>query len=369
MLDLVWIGAVALVSPYFLAVFSRLEESSAADVGHQLGSVSVFGNAVDTTALVAALALDLGSVGVSELDHVVIVNFAVVDPGANLTAAHPHRGDRMAFHDPIGHVQVVNMLLDDVIAAQPHEVIPVAHLVFHFGLVRLARANPHAGVVPIDAEKAKVAKLPILNPLDGFDVVGLMMALKSDADLEVLFLGFLDGGQEFANALGIGRHRLFRKDVLALLDGVLEMNRPKSRRRRDDDQVGAGVDRLLIGVEADKLMIVLDIDLVAVLALERVVRTLEAIFKRVGHRDQFDRPLRGAQRLPGGAASATAAADERDLDRLIAGGMSRPRDKAIGGGYRGGGGRRGLYKIATGGRSRFDHWEVPREGVLGDSSK
>ena len=76
-----------------------------------------------------------------------------------------------------------------------------------------------------------------MNPFDGFDVVGLMMAMKADADLEVLLLGFLDGGEEFADALGIGRHRLFREDVLALLDGILEMNRPEYRRRRDDDQV------------------------------------------------------------------------------------------------------------------------------------
>ena len=48
----------------------------------------------------------------------------------------------MALHDPVGHVQIVNVLLDDVIAAEPDKVVPVAHLVFHFGLIRLSRAHP-----------------------------------------------------------------------------------------------------------------------------------------------------------------------------------------------------------------------------------
>ena len=35
--------------------------------------------------------------------------------------------------EPVDDVEVVDVLLDDVIAAEPGEVVPVAHLVFHFG--------------------------------------------------------------------------------------------------------------------------------------------------------------------------------------------------------------------------------------------
>jgi hypothetical protein len=43
----------------------------------------------------------------------------------------------------------MNVLLDDMIAANPVEVVPVSHLVFDFGPVRLAINDPRRGTVPI----------------------------------------------------------------------------------------------------------------------------------------------------------------------------------------------------------------------------
>ena len=41
--------------------------------------------------------------------------------------------------EPVDHVQIVDVLLDDVVAAEPGEVVPVAHLVLHFALDLAAR--------------------------------------------------------------------------------------------------------------------------------------------------------------------------------------------------------------------------------------
>ena len=47
----------------------------------------------------------------------------------------------MAQH-PAGHVEVVHVLLDDVVAAEPDEVVPVAKLVLGVAPARLALVAP-----------------------------------------------------------------------------------------------------------------------------------------------------------------------------------------------------------------------------------
>ena len=42
--------------------------------------------------------------------------------------------------EPVDHVEIVDVLLDDVVAAEPGEVVPVAHLVVHFGFARAGGA-------------------------------------------------------------------------------------------------------------------------------------------------------------------------------------------------------------------------------------
>ena len=48
----------------------------------------------------------------------------------------------MALGDPVADVEVVDVLLDDVVAAEPGEVVPVADLVLHFRLVRAGAGGP-----------------------------------------------------------------------------------------------------------------------------------------------------------------------------------------------------------------------------------
>ncbi len=154
-----------------------------------------------------------------------------------------------------------------------------------------------------------------------------MVPLQSDADFQVLLLGFLRGGQHLADARRVGRHRLFHEDVLAGRDRRLKMDRPKTGRRRQDHHVGFCCQRLLIRVEPGEDVIVLHVYQPRMSVLQIFQGPLGVVLKRVGNRDQLNGAA-GAQRLPGGSASASAAADQRDLDRIIPGGINGTGEQA-----------------------------------------
>ena len=66
-----------------------------------------------------------------------IEDVAVVLAFANLAPTHSLRFHRMAAFDPQPNVDVVHVLLDDMVAGNPCKHIPVMHLVFHEGPLRL----------------------------------------------------------------------------------------------------------------------------------------------------------------------------------------------------------------------------------------
>jgi hypothetical protein len=115
-------------------------------------------------------------------------------------------------------------------------------------------------------------------------------------------------------------------ELCAGLDRGLEVQRPETGRRRQDDQVGARVERLLIGVEADEPSLGRHVDAIFHVPLCRklLVAAFQAIAENVGHGDQLDFPLR-AQGLLGRARPTTSATDERDLDLVVAGGCALQR--------------------------------------------
>ena len=78
----------------------------------------------------AALAEHLGAVGIRVFDGVVIEDVAVLFAGADLAAAHALGFDGVAILDPVADIEIVDVLLADVIAAEPGEEVPVANLVF-----------------------------------------------------------------------------------------------------------------------------------------------------------------------------------------------------------------------------------------------
>ena len=91
--------------------------------------------------LLPAVAEEPGAVGVLVDDREVVVDVAVLRPGADLPAAHADGLDRVrVLHDPGADVEEVDVLLDVEVAGEPGEVVPVAHLLGHVGPVRLRAA-------------------------------------------------------------------------------------------------------------------------------------------------------------------------------------------------------------------------------------
>src|SRR5262245_32761020 len=94
------------------------------------------------------LAVELRAIAIGKLDIVVVKDLTMVFSFAYLAATHALCFYRMPFLEPVYHIYVVNVLLTNMIAAQPYKIVPVAHLVFHFGLCILAFTYPHAIVIP-----------------------------------------------------------------------------------------------------------------------------------------------------------------------------------------------------------------------------
>jgi hypothetical protein len=90
----------------------------------------------------------------------------------------------------------------------------------------------------------------------------------------------------------------------------------EARRRREDHHVGAAVDRLAVGVEADVLVLLGHLEPARDVLGEGPVALVEPVAEGVGHRHQLHRAL-GRQCLSGGAGAAAAAADQRDGDGAI----------------------------------------------------
>ena len=84
-----------------------------------------------------------------------------------------------------------------------------------------------------------------------------MTPLQSNADFQILFLRFLGGGKNTANARRIRGDRFFHEDVFSLVDRLLEMDRTKARRSGQDHQISQG-NGLFVRIETDKLVIVRD---------------------------------------------------------------------------------------------------------------
>ncbi len=65
---------------------------------------------------VAGLAEEVGAVGKSEVDAVVVVDLPVVVADAHLAAALPLCAHGVLALHPASHVELVDLLLDDVVA-------------------------------------------------------------------------------------------------------------------------------------------------------------------------------------------------------------------------------------------------------------
>ena len=226
-----------------------------------LGADDRLRNVVLTALDLAGHAHDVHAVRELVVDGEVVVALAVLGLADHLPAAHADGPNGVGADGPAGHVQVVHVLLDDVVAAEPEEVVPVADLVFGVRPAGLALVGPDRALIPVDLAADDVADRSVVNSLQAFDVSRLMPALGAGDDGKSLPGGFVVGGQHLADAGAVNRDGLLGKEVLAGLDRRLDVLGTEAGRGRQHDQVAA-VDDFLISVEADEAAIVGDVDLV-----------------------------------------------------------------------------------------------------------
>ena len=101
----------------------------------------------------------MDAVGELVVDREVVVALAALGLADHLAAAHADGPDRMGAQRPAGDVEVVHVLLDDVVAAEPEEVVPVADLVLGVAPARLAACAPRCR--PGSSRRGPVIRSPI----------------------------------------------------------------------------------------------------------------------------------------------------------------------------------------------------------------
>ena len=190
---------------------------------------------------------------------------------------------------------------------------------------------------------------PATPPGDGFAILVLVPPPQADHDLPLRLVGEFRGLEAEPGTERVDADRLLHEDVLARLDGGVEVEGAEARGRGEDDEVDVRqVEEPLGGVEAGEPSILGAVDLV-LHALHAFECAVDAVLKRVGDRRELDvRPGHG-ERLLEGPGPATTGPDQPDLDR-VAGGVLGV-DSAQGR-QRGGAGGDRLQGITAGERER-----------------
>src|SRR5262249_13198331 len=128
---------------------------------------------------------------------------------------HAERLFRVSAVDPAHDVEVVDVLLDDVVAAQPGVAVPVVDLESDVAHAGLAVALPQDALVPVAAPGDDIADLAVVQPLDRLDIGELVAALRAGRDAQLLLQRVLVGFEHLADAGAVHADGLFGKDVLA----------------------------------------------------------------------------------------------------------------------------------------------------------
>src|SRR2546423_7058590 len=137
----------------------------------------------------AALAKHARAVGVCELNGEVIVNVALLRTGPGLASAQRQGFDRVILESPVDDVEIVNVLLDNVVAGKPGEVVPVSELPFHVTPALLAVNNPDRPAIPVGPAVNELADRAVVKAFNGFIIPAQMTALGAGHNAQALLPG------------------------------------------------------------------------------------------------------------------------------------------------------------------------------------
>src|SRR5690606_35075692 len=132
------------------------------------GSLKGLVHAVSGSLEMSALTVNYRSVCISQFNRVVVIYFTMVFTGPPRSASRALNRHRVTTLDPIGYVNLMDMLLHDMVSAKPVEIIPISHLIFHFRLVWLTGTYPDTAAVPIHLSGNNITNSSILYPFNRF---------------------------------------------------------------------------------------------------------------------------------------------------------------------------------------------------------
>src|SRR5690606_24372698 len=155
-------------------------------IGAPAGALERLAHLARGAGLLAAHRHHAAAIGVLELHGEVIEDVPVERIGARLAPSHGERADGMATHHPVGDVNIVDVLLDDVIARGPGVVEPVAQLEFGVGPLGEARIAPEPALVPIHLPGDDIADRAVVNPADRLLIARVVAALRAGDDRQSL---------------------------------------------------------------------------------------------------------------------------------------------------------------------------------------
>src|SRR4030095_14980841 len=103
-----------------------------------------------------------------------VVDVTVVLVRPSLASPHAVSFDRAGVQGPVDHVQVVNVLFDDVVAPRPSEIIPIQELPLHVAPFGLAFNYPDYAAIPIRPGINNLSKCAVMDSLNRF-LIGLLV--------------------------------------------------------------------------------------------------------------------------------------------------------------------------------------------------
>ena len=286
-----------------------------------------FRDVIPATANVTTLAVETASISILVLDEMVIEDLAIFFIGTNLSATHSIRFDGvrgfMVFttRHPVADIQIMDVLLTNMIAAQPVVVVPVQDLVFHFRLALLTCFSwvPDTTAVPIRTHRHDVPDGTVFDPLNGFQIARLMVSLQTDTDFQLLFSGQFVGFDDLTHPGGIDGNRLFHEDVLPCLDRIFKVNRAKTGRRGEDDQIDTTIDHFLISIQSIKNVLgfhLYPVTFCAKSPFDRIDDAASIFRKGVANSGQLNIAV-GGKCLSCRARSTASASNQTDFDGIV----------------------------------------------------
>jgi hypothetical protein len=301
-----------------------------AGIDDPLGANDPLADVLRTAVVLAAVTGHVCAVGINEIGRAVVVDVAVFFFARSpCGAARRHYRDRMSALEPVADVDVVQVLLHNLVAADPQEGVPVALLPFQvapLGVAFLVGKKlgigevQHRGAHPVGVHMHDVADLAVADAPVFVEVPGLGAALGARFHGQLEFPGLRRGGHETPYTCGVGTHGLLAENVLSGLYCRLEVHRTIGGIGGQHDDIDVARQQLLVSVEAHEAVLGIHLEAAGKLRLERLGGAdggLQAVLKEVGHGDDLD-VFAPSENVLQGLRAAASAADQPGLQLCVA---------------------------------------------------